>query len=547
MALPFLRSPPFPGIAPHHAAISLAAESDRKGEAITDATLAAIAEHRVGGDFWGGMVVGLKIVARDGVAIAPAQLAGVAPNEIGILPSMLHRNMISSDDDGKAVPTTSDPWTLVANAQSVHAEAGDDIAIVAGLLAIPVYGPDMLLIAPDRLKAAARARIGMATYRDCFTGAAVPVAQAVAQLAQWRDVLTRNRGIAAAAGMAWWKRGSIRHFLWDGMRSPPCLSAKRAIATARQSGGAVAIWPSRVAEAAKQSALAQHVPLVQVEDGFLRSRGLGAALHPPSSVVVDGSGIYYDARSPSDLENLLATHDFSPALIARARALRERICATGAIKYGPTTGAALHLPKGRRTVLAIGQVEDDLSVRFGGAGITGNLDFLARVRAAEPDAHIVYRPHPDVVAGHRKGHIAKTDALALADQIDAGAPLMDVVVGVDEVHVLSSLTGFEALMRGRAVTTHGMPFFAGWGLTRDMAVPPARRQRLLTIDQIVAGTLILYPRYVDPVTRLPCGPELLVERMADGTMPPATWLTRMRAMQGAMRHYMTLAAEQLHG
>lgn len=205
------------------------------------------------------------------------------------------------------------------------------------------------------------------------------------------------------------------------------------------------------------------------------------------------------------------------------------------------------LPSGRRTVLAVGQVEDDLSVRYGGAGVAGNLDFLARVRRAEPDAWIVYRPHPDVQAGHRKGHLPDATVLAHADAIDTGAPLMELVQTVDEVHVLSSLTGFEALMRGRSVTVHGMPFYAGWGLTRDLAKSTGRRGRQLGVDQLVAAALILYPRYIDPVTRLPCGPEVMVDRMANGSTPPMTWLIRLRMLQGKLRRFMTLFAELLHG
>ncbi|BAV65845.1 capsular polysaccharide export protein [Sphingobium cloacae] len=205
------------------------------------------------------------------------------------------------------------------------------------------------------------------------------------------------------------------------------------------------------------------------------------------------------------------------------------------------------MPKGRRTVLAVGQVDDDLSVHLGGAGVAGNLDFLKRVRQAEPDAWIVYRPHPDVRAGHRAGHLSDATVLEHADSIDSGSPLMQLVQCVDEVHVLSSLTGFEALMRGRPVTVHGMPFYAGWGLTRDLAAPNGRRGRRLGIDQLVAGALILYPHYVDPVTRLPCGPEIMVDRLADGSTPSVSWLIRLRVLQGKLRRLMTLSAELLHG
>lgn len=495
VALPFLRSPPFPGIAPAVAAISSPLEDGAERTAIEDALIDRIARERVGGAFW----------------------------------------------------SEADPWAIAAALPSVRAGPDEELAWVAALMGVPVIGPDDAPIDPAFLREALRARLAAARYRDCFTGAPVDAARAVAQLAEWRRHLDGNRGIAAASGMAFWKREAMRRFLWDGRRSPPFLAAARGVRQAVRSDGALAIWPSRVPVDLTAQAAQAGVPITRVEDGFIRSQGLGAALHPPGSVVVDRSGIYYDARSPSDLETLLATADFRDELIDRARNLRARLCATGVTKYGREAGRMMDLPTGRRTVLAVGQVEDDLSVLMGGAGVAGNLDFLTRVRAAEPDAWIVYRPHPDVQAGHRKGHLSEATVLAHADAIDSGSPLMALVQAVDDVHVLSSLTGFEALMRGRPVTVHGMPFYADWGLTRDLGATTGRRGRALTLDQLVAGALILYPRYVDPVTRLPCVPELMVDRMAAGSTPPVTWLIRLRMLQGKLRRLMTLAAEYLNG
>ena len=492
--LPFLRSPPFPGVAPSVAAISEAMAEP--GEDVADALLAQIRDARVGGAFWAG---------------------------------------------------DNDPWTVAAQAESVKADIDDELALVAGLLNVPVIGPDGVRIDPALLRVTLKRRIAAARYRDCFNGASTDATQAIAQLADWRRHLDANRGIAAASGMAFWKREAIRQFLWDGRRAPPFLSARRGLRRARYGRGALAIWPSRVPSTLLSEARAQDVELVRVEDGFLRSRGLGAALHPPGSIVVDHSGIYYNALAANDLETLLATHEFSPALVERAARLRARICASGVTKYGQDAGQMPDLPVDRRTVLAIGQVDDDLSVQLGGAGVKDNLDFLARVRRAEPDAWIIYRPHPDVQAGHRKGHLADATVLNYADAIDSGSPLMALVQAVDDLHVLSSLTGFEALMRGCSVTVHGMPFYAGWGLTRDLAPPVARRGRQLLLDELVAAALILYPRYLDPVTGLPCGPEVMTDRLASGAVPPTTWLVGLRSVQGKLRRFMTLTAEYLHG
>lgn len=543
--LPFLRAPPFPGIAPGVAAISVAAEPG--AETVSDALLDSIAAARVGGDFWGASADGAAHVVAPGMVIDDDRFADVVAGGIVLGAGARGAGVAGA----RVVPERCDPWSLIPAAQAVHAAAEHEWAWIAALCGVAVFDAAGVPIAPETVRAAARAAIGAARYRDPFTGQRIDAAAAVALLSDWRRHLDGNRGLVAASGMAFWKREAIARFLWDGTRAPPFLSPARALARARRSGGAVAIWPSRVPPGFAADAARQGVAVTRVEDGFLRSRGLGAALHPPGSVVVDRTGLYYDAQVPSDLETLLATQDFAPALLARAAQLRAAVCASGVTKYGPEAGRMIALPAGRRTVLAVGQVEDDLSVQLGGAGVAGNLDFLKRVRQAEPDAWIVYRPHPDVQAGHRKGHLSDAIVLAHADAIDSGAPLMALVQAVDAVHVLSSLTGFEALMRGRPVSVHGMPFYAGWGLTRDLAPDPfpasARRGRSLTLDQLVAGTLILYPRYLDPVTRLPCGPEVMVARMADGSKPPVTWLVRARTVQGKLRRFMTVSAEYLHG
>src|SRR5262249_13015284 len=178
----------------------------------------------------------------------------------------------------------------------------------------------------------------------------------------------------------------------------------------------------------------------------------------------------------------------------------------------------LGAPAGARRILVPGQVEDDRSVTLGGAGVAGNLDLLTRVRAANPDAFIVYKPHPDVDAGHRAGAIPDATAARLANRVLRGVSSAALLALVDEIHTLTSLVGFEALLGGRAVVVYGQPFYAGWRPTIDRA-PLPRRTRKLSLEQLVAGVLILYPRYLDPVTRLPCGPEVIIDRLSD----PSLW------------------------
>ena len=344
-----------------------------------------------------------------------------------------------------------------------------------------------------------------------------------------------NAVIAAAGGIARWKAREIGVMLWD---TPPTsrsvfANSRRALDAAEQARGAVAIWPSRVPADFEARAARRGIEVWRLEDGFIRSVGLGSDCTPPSSIVLDQRGIYYDASRPSDLEVMIEAGGFLPATLARAEALMARMIDNGIGKYeiGRTS---VPLPRDtRRRVLVVGQVEDDLSVLMSGCGVAGNLDLLRRARAAEPDAMLVYRPHPDVDQGHRKGRIADAEALRYADSVVRDGTMAGLIEQVDAVHVLTSLAGFEALMRGKAVVTHGHPFYAGWGLTADLAGPVPRRTRRITLAELGAATLILYPRYMDPMTGERCTPEKLIDRLASADYRPAVTVPmRFRRFQG---------------
>lgn len=252
-----------------------------------------------------------------------------------------------------------------------------------------------------------------------------------------------------------------------------------------------------------------------VEDGFLRSRGLGAELVPPMSLVLDDRGIYFDPTRPSRLEALIsqrATLRKGQAL--RAEALIRALTELGISKYN-LSGALPELPEGHR-ILVPGQVEDDASVRYGCEDVRTNLALLQATRAANPDAVILYKPHPDVEAGLRAGAVPEGDLEELADVVVTDAEIAALLDQVQEVWTMTSLTGFEALLRGVQVTCLGAPFYAGWGLTRDLGKVPARRGARPTLEGLVHATLIDYPRYLDPVSGLPCPVEVIVGRLASG-------------------------------
>ena len=513
--LPFLRIPPFP----HAKAVSLARPGQSRPSRREEAAelLDLLAAAKVGGTYWG---------ARPDLPEAGYVLTTCAT--IG-------------ETDAVRCSSGDDPWHMLAGARRFIAHGSDERVLVAAILGVAVecigagrfaalagdYPPHDLLLGMLRAEL-----LDQIDYVDPFTGEPIDAARAIAYCGFWRQLIDRNRAIGAAAGIAGWKRPTVEPMLWSG--GPLRYLARTSSAPA---GKAVAIWRSRCSPALLTRLEAEGAPLIEIEDGFIRSAGLGADCIPPQSIVVDPAGPHFDPARPSELEQMLADSNFPDELIDRARHLRTSIVAAGISKY--SVDGTMPLARARRTrqILVPGQVEDDRSVVSGGCGLTRNLELLRRVRADAPDAHILYKPHPDVEAGHRRGRIPDALCLRIADAVVRDEPITALIGQVGEVQVNTSLAGFEALLRGRQVVTHGVPFYAGWGLTRDLGPVPPRRSRTLTLDQLVAAVLLLYPRYLDPVTGLPCPPEVLVERLTGpvAARRPEPLVTLRRAQGRAWR------------
>ena len=330
----------------------------------------------------------------------------------------------------------------------------------------------------------------------------------------------------AALRFQWWKRPFATPYISAGGAALRWTHDPQSV----QAHECAVLWGARSAEG-----LAPEVCRVRIEDGFFHSTGLGSDMIAPRSQVIDRRGLYFDANQPSDLSVLLNETEFSEAELARAAALRKRVVELGVTKYNlGRRRPAWTAPVGKQVVLVPGQVADDASIRLGTRAI-GTADALLReVRRLRPDAFVVYKPHPDVLSGNRNGLI---DARQLADVVDTEADLLSLVDAADEVHTLSSLAGFDALLRGKAVFTYGLPFYAGWGLTHDALAPLPWRHRTLTLDMLCAGVLLRYPLYFDWRTRLFTTPEAVVEQLAPQAARPLEKVrgNRMRPLLKAIR------------
>ncbi len=293
----------------------------------------------------------------------------------------------------------------------------------------------------------------------------------------------------------------------------------RSLAEARRKGigskDVIAVWGRREEEDLATFARQGGMMFVRVEDGFLRSVGLGADFIRPVSLVFDSRGIYFDPTIPSDLDFIFNETDFTPELLSRAKQVRETICRERLSKYNVQEDVPPRIaPSGRPAILVPGQVEDDASIRFGTKDIRTNLDLLRAVRRARPEAFIIFKPHPDVLGKNRRGSLSAKLISQHCDHVELHASAARCIEASDEVHTMTSLVGFDALLRGKPVFTYGAPFYAGWGLTSDMVSVPHRKRRL-HLDELVAGALLLYPRYIDQHTHKPVDCEQALSRLIE--------------------------------
>jgi capsular polysaccharide export protein len=501
---------------------------------VTPELLEPLRRHRVGGTYWAAQpeipVGSILVRCRAAIHAAQQMFSG--------------RPIIMWDSDARRgeqnrrgvilVSGECDPWHMLSFAEAVVTEPDDEIRQIAALTGVErhVYDLQTGEVLPDPVEAATLLEGALPeAVANPFTGEPMRFCDAVELCGFWRRLIDSNRGFAGGLGFAFWKQEHVAPLLWDGGRPFPFLRDLNGV----EDGSSVAAWCAKTRPELLADVDRRAISIVEVEDGFLRSRGLGADCIPPLSITVDRLGPCFDPARPSELEQLLEDGAFDEKLLERARELRRLLVARGIAKYEQGR-EILQRPAGaRRHILVPGQVEDDRAVQAGGCGLVANLDLLQRVRAEAPDAYILYKAHPDVLAGHRRGAIARGTCLQFADEIVGEVPIASVIDMVDEVHVNTSLAGFETLLRGKAVTTYGVPFYAGWGLTRDLGPVPQRRTARRTLDELVAAVLLVYPRYLDPVTGLPCPAEVVVRRLSAGEDREPGLLVGMRRLQGKLK------------
>lgn len=329
-------------------------------------------------------------------------------------------------------------------------------------------------------------------------------------LAKYKKIEQANSNTLYFLGFSKWKREFVRPFFEAKNNKIIFLNSLNELYKANLNPeDKIFIWGKKHDKALLAKDFKNAIFLV--EDGFLRSVFLGSDLTRPFSLIVDSKGLYVDPSKPSDLEDILQNHIFDESLKQRAKKLITIITQNKFSKYNGLKHEKLNFNTNKKIILIPAQVEDDASMILGGAGFD-TLKLLQSVRKANGNTFIVFKPHPDVLSGNRKGLKDKSIILKYCDEIIENVSIDSAINACDEVHTITSTSGFDALLRGKKVVVYGKPFYAGWGLTSDFHKIP-RRTRMLSLEELVAGVLILYPRYIHPKSKNLCEVELALDIM----------------------------------
>ena len=357
-------------------------------------------------------------------------------------------------------------------------------------------------------------------YYNPYTKKKSDIIDTIQTIVRFRDLEQKSEKKVFLFGFSRWKHGFVKSFLKEYkdenviyinpiIKSHFDLALKKGL----DKDSEIFIWGRKKFNDIENFAKTNDIKITRIEDGFIRSVGLGSDLTRPYSLVIDKEGIYFDPTCASSLETILKTFDFqsNQELLKEAKDLREKILKTKISKYNTSNHKELDLPKEKVKILVSGQVEDDASIKYGASGMT-NLQLLKEVKQDNPKAYIVFKPHPDVLSGNRIGNIEDKIALKYCNEVIIDVSMSSVLDAVDEVHTMTSLTGFEGLLYGKKVVTYGLPFYAGWGLTIDKKICE-RRNRNLSLNELIVGVYILYPRYIDPKTLNYCTPSVLIDEL----------------------------------
>lgn len=258
-----------------------------------------------------------------------------------------------------------------------------------------------------------------------------------------------------------------------------------------------------------------------IEDGFIRSVGIGLSKEPALSITLCGDTAYYDSYNVSSFEKVLnSDRVFTDEELTKAKDTIRLITENHISKYNDSP----HLPVsiGRdssRKVLVVDQRYGDQSVFCAKANEKDFQRMLIEAIQDNPDADILIKRHPDAVKGEKGSYFSDKNVEFTRDidnvyLIDYDIHPHQLLEIVDKVYVCSSGLGFEALLYNKEVICYGVPFYSNWGITTDK-INEDRRVKNRSIEEVFYVSYIECSRYYSPHLHRVCSIEDCIKYIID--------------------------------
>lgn len=260
----------------------------------------------------------------------------------------------------------------------------------------------------------------------------------------------------------------------------------------------VASWGRKLSSLpARAYASVKKLPFCTLEEGFVATVLVSGRVCP-CSIIKDDIGIYYDARYPSLLEELIKIHSDDHVAIHRGLDIIDLWKKNNITKYNNAYSEGWNWKK--PYVIVVDQTANDASIRLGSADRRSFERALEAALDVYPDVDVLLKVHPRVITGEKKGNMDLNRARqhdrvhVVGDNVHPST----ILESAEAVFCVTSQFGFEALLWGKTVHTFGMPFYAGWGLTTDHLERPSRRKNA-PIAAVAYSTFEKYTRYRHPL------------------------------------------------
>jgi capsular polysaccharide export protein len=287
------------------------------------------------------------------------------------------------------------------------------------------------------------------------------------------------------------KIGSDKRFSFTFLRTS---SFRRAVSLAEENNACLIAWatekPQNLLDLARQKG-------INVISSYYSPIASFGNANSNSTICFSKKGMYFDASSPNDLEDILCE---SKKKHKRDLIGEENIRSIGSnLEDSSNIDLVTPWPAAYgKKILIIGDNPSSSEAKFGSLVIKNDQDLLFSVRRNNPDASIIYKPNLNMIGCCTDNSVSDED-IHITDirRANKKTCMASQILEADEVHVTTSNDGLNACFLGVPLVCYGQPHFSGWGFTKDIhPLPSDRRQKNISFNRFIYSIFNFYTHYL---------------------------------------------------